>query len=272
MKEMNQMLDLQPFFPENLQIENTEVLEDAVYISIKSVTQQITCPRCGAVMKKRHTSHSRTVQDLPIFWKRTYLKIKCFDFDCENPDCNCISKAETFDGFLKNYSKMTERLVDLVIGLALDTSCEAAARILNTMNVKISGDTVIRTLINRYQETPVPSSGYCVGVDDFSLKKGRIYGTIIVDGETHTPLAVLNGRDGESLKEWLKQNRHVTAISRDRASAYARAIEEVLPEAMQIADRFHLYQNLMTAVKKIVKGEIQSEKEEDSKKNASHCG
>ncbi len=71
---------------------------------------------------------------------------------------------------------------------------------------------------------------------DFSFKKRHKYGTIIVDEETHAPVAVLEGRDEKTLKAWLEQNKHVTTITRDRASAYARAIEEVLPDAMQIAD------------------------------------
>ena len=77
-----------------------------------------------------------------------------------------------------------------------------------------------------------------------------------MDEATHKPVAVLNGRDGVSLKEWLGQNKHVTTVTRDRASAYAKAVEEVLPDCMQIADRFHLHQNLMDAVKKILGREI----------------
>lgn len=62
----------------------------------------------------------------------------------------------------------------------------------------------------------------------------------------------INGRDGNSLKEWLKNNKHIKAVTRDRASAYASAIQEVLPDAMQIADRFHLHQNLLEAIKNTV--------------------
>ena len=65
-----------------------------------------------------------------------------------------------------------------------------------------------------------------------------------------------DGRDGQTLKEWLKQNKHVTRITRDRASAYATAIEEILPDAMQSADRFHLHQNLLAAMNKILGREL----------------
>ena len=82
------------------------------------------------------------------------------------------------------------------------------------------------------------------------IQKGYKYCTVVVDEATHRPTAVLNGRDGESLREWLKENKHVKAVTRDRASAYAKVINEELPDAMQIADRFHLHNNLLTAVKK----------------------
>lgn len=73
-----------------------------------------------------------------------------------------------------------------------------------------------------------------------------------MDEATHKPVAVLDGRDGKTLKEWLRQNQHVTAVTRDRASAYAKAVEEVLPNCMQIADRFHIHQKLIEAVNKIL--------------------
>lgn len=182
--------------------------------------------------------------------------LSIYEFECENPDCSCVSTTENFNGFLNGHSRMTERLADLVTQLALETSCEGAARILKSMNIAISGDTVIRTLLKRYDKQPLPSCGSCVGVDDFSFKKRHKYGTIIVDEETHAPVAVLVGRDENTLKAWLEQNKHVTTITRDRASAYARAIEEVLPDAMQIADRFHLHQNLLEAVNKILGREV----------------
>lgn len=73
-----------------------------------------------------------------------------------------------------------------------------------------------------------------------------------MDQATHRPVAILDGRDGMTLKEWLKNNKHIKTVTRDRASAYSSAIQEILPDAMQIADRFHLHQNLLEAVKNTV--------------------
>lgn len=120
------------------------------------------------------------------------------------------------------------------------------------MNLKVSGDTVIRLLTKRYTFQEAAKCGSVIGVDDFALKKRHIYGTIIVDEATHMPVAILDGRDGSAFKEWLSNNKQVKAVTRDRASAYASAIQEILPDALEIADRFHLHQNLLETIRNTV--------------------
>lgn len=123
-------------------------------------------------------------------------------------------------------------------------------------------------------------------MDDFVFKKRHTYGRIIVDEATHHPVVILDGRDGNTLKEWLSKNKHVKAVTRDRASAYSSAITEILPDAMQIADRFQLHQNLLEAIKNTVNSELPVDiripsdydsrentgEEETGKKNAMLCG
>jgi len=123
------------------------------------------------------------------------------------------------------------------------------------MGITISGDTIIRKLIKKASEVE-PGKTDMIGVDDWAYKKGCTYGTVIVDGRTHKPIDLLEGRDGKGMKEWLKGNQQVKIVTRDRASAYAAAIREVLPGAMQVADRFHLHQNLLDAIKKVSVQEI----------------
>lgn len=282
-------LPLAQFYPQNLLIKSVLTENDVIHIEMRSQTKKCNCPKCMTESSSMHATHHRKVQDLPIYGKRVILDIDLYEFNCVNPECSIISFTETFEKFLNNYSHMTERLADLMTTLALETSCESCARILKSMNIKTSGDTVIRTLIKRYEEQPEPECGSTIGVDDFAFKKRHTYGTIIVDEETHKPVAVLDGRDGAALKEWLKKNKQVKTVTRDRASAYAKAVEEILPDCMQIADRFHLHQNLMDAVNKILSREIpattaitsednkvdnHSGQSEDvpCKKNRTHCG
>ena len=74
--------------------------------------------------------------------------------------------------------------------------------------------------------------------------------------KTHEPITLLDGRNGDTLREWLKNNKNVKVVTRDRASAYAKVISEELPDAMQVADRFHLHQNLLETIKKALNQEI----------------
>ncbi len=248
----NKKLNLQSFYPKELEIQWIEEKTGELVIYMHSRSKSGICHQCGSRLNKLHGTHHRRVQDLPILGKRVILDMQINDYQCSSDICVSFASTETFEGFLGYNSRMTERLVDFITLLALETSCESSARILRSMNVKISGDTVIRLLTRRYAEQPLPTCGQTIGVDDFAFKKRHTYGTIIVDEATHKTLAVLEGRDANTLAEWLKQNKHVTAITRDRASAYAKAVEEVLPDCMQIADRFHLHQNLLEAVKNTV--------------------
>jgi transposase len=140
----------------------------------------------------------------------------------------------------------------------LETNCEGAAAICKELGIRTSGDTIIR-ILRKLCGKRIAECGETIGVDDFAYRKGQTYCTVICDGETHKPIEVLDGRDGIALKEWLRQNKQVKKVTRDRAGTYAKAISEALPGAIQIADRFHLHQNLLTAVKDALNGVIPNE-------------
>jgi transposase len=79
-------------------------------------------------------------------------------------------------------------------------------------------------------------------VDDWALKKGRHYGTILVDLEKRRPIDLLQGREAAPLEEWLKKHPEIEVITRDRAGAYADGARKCVPQAKQGADRWHLLQ------------------------------
>ena len=257
MTDSKDSLYLHAFYPEeSLKITNVIHGKEKILIQIKSVTNSCICPKCGCVTDKYHGTYIRKVQDLPILGKSVQLEINAHEYDCINAECDVTSIAENFNGFLNTYSRMTERCADFVCTLALETSCEGCARICKSLGINISGDTVIRLLLKRYEVLPSPETGDVIGVDDFAYKKRHTYGTIIVNEKTHEPITLLDGRDGETLREWLKNNKNVKVVTRDRASAYAKVIAEELPDAMQVAERFHLYQNLLEAIKKALNQEL----------------
>ena len=149
--------------------------------------------------------------------------------------------VEFFDGFISYYSRMSGRSSDFLCILALETSCEWAARISNTMNIKISGYTIIKILLKKYDAIEPGTCSSTVGIDDFAFKKRHNYWTIIVDKKIHKSIAIIDGRDESALSNWLKNNKYIKTVTQDRSSAYVKVIEQVLLGAMQIADRFHIH-------------------------------
>ena len=194
---MKDTLDLQKFYPEEMGITEVTQNEKEIYIHVSVQAKNCTCPKCGVVSEHKHGTYKRKLQDLPILGRTTYLIVNAYEYQCDNSSCDVTTFVENVDGFLNYYSRMTERCEDFICTLALETSCEGSARICRSMNLKTSGDSIIRLLTKRY----------------------------IVDEATHKPVAILDGRDGKTLKEWLSKNKHVKAVTRDRASAYSAAIK-----------------------------------------------
>jgi transposase len=259
MKYEASSIELQKFFPEDLIITSVENNDSAVDIYLKSQSSKCFCPKCYSELTEKRGTYIRTVQDLPILGKNTVLHVNAYEYRCTNDNCEVKSAAEDFCGFLDRYRRITTRCLDFIITLALETSCEGAARVLKAMGIKTSGDTIIRILLREYDEGPKPECGSVIGVDDFASRKRFKYCTVVVDEASHVPVEVLEGRDGQALREWLKNNKHVKAVTRDRASAYAKVISEEIPDAIQIADRFHLHDNLLTAIKKALNEQVPNE-------------
>ena len=191
MKKKN-LLSLSRFFPEEY-FKITAVIESEtqIIIRLKTVTSECECPECKDSLTDFHGTYERTVQDLPILGKNVKLLITVREYQCHNEQCSVTTVTETYNGFLNSYGRMTERCADFICMLAMETSCEGSARICKAMNIKVSGDTIIRLLTKRFEQQEEPSCGPTIGVDDFAFKKRHRYGTIIVDEATHKPVAIL---------------------------------------------------------------------------------
>lgn len=259
-------IKLDGFYPESLKIKKVTETDNKIIIEQKSQKHSHRCHKCGEEMESYHGTKVRRVQDLPILGKKVILKITVYEYYCKNGECGVKSFREDYGEFIGRSKRMTNRCEELVKMLGIETSCEGASRICEKIGIKVSGDTIIGMLKKEAENIELFKEGEpkinSVGIDDFAYKKGRTYCTIMCDGESHRPIEVLEGRDGENLKEWLSTNKKhmdITSVTRDRASAYAKVISDILPEAMQVADRFHLHQNLLDAVKGALKTVIPNE-------------
>lgn len=229
---------------------------DTLDIFIKSREHSCACPQCREESRHLHATYVRKIQDVPIRCKPTYLHVNVYKYECDNPECETKVFTESLS-FAGTSQVRTDALNTLILGMAMFMSNEGASSVLKLLGITVSNDTIQR-LYDRigFDDDPDVEA---VGIDDVAIRKGQAYATAIYDLKDHHMIALLDGRDGTALREWLKQHKKIRVVARDRASAYAEAISEVLPECVQAADRFHLLQNLMEHLKDIFKNELPAE-------------
>lgn len=133
------------------------------------------------------------------------------------------------------------------IGLALGGA--AGSQFLKQLGYQASGSSLLNYL-DQLTLPPIEVPKH-LGVDDFAFRRGRQYGTILVDLEQHRPIALLVDRKAETLAQWLRQHPGIEVLSRDRSKLYRSVMNEGAPSAVQVADRFYLVQNLTETLEKV---------------------
>jgi len=227
--------------------------DEEIHIYLKSQTHTGTCPQCGENSSSFHATYNRTIQTVPIRMKKTYIHVIAYKYNCLSDTCNLKVFMETLN-FASTSQVRTTELTSLILAVSIFMSNEGASKILDLMGVKVSNDTIKRIYdkISIQDEPNVEA----VGIDDVAIRKGQTYATAIYDLKDHHLIALLDGRDAETLKEWLTNHKKIKLVARDRASAYAKAINAILPDCIQVADRFHLLQNIIERMRDIFKAEI----------------
>jgi transposase len=171
-------------------------------------------------------------------------------FFCDNADCQRRIFTERLPQVAAPWARKTVRFVGCLqtIGIALGGA--AGARLAHQVGAVACGSTLLNHLKQLYlPEFEVPK---VLGVDDFAFRKGQQYGTILVDLERHQPIALLRDSKAQTLADWLMQHPGVEVCSRDRSKIYKSGIAQGAPEAVQVADRFHLVQNLTETLEKVL--------------------
>ena len=216
--------------------------ETELFLSVHSTEPFVPCSKCGTVSQRIHSSYLRHVQDTPIGLFIVWLQITVRRFRCDNPECYQKTFAEQHPDFVARRRRRTKRLLHQLehIGLALGGA--AGARLTSKLAMRASGSTLLRLL--HQMETPLPEKPRVIGIDEWAFRKGGAYGTIIIDHESGRPIDLLPNRDSQTVQVWLKKYPSVEIVTRDRSGEYREAITETLPEAMQVADRWHLLKNL----------------------------
>ena len=227
----------------------------AIALVVQAVQLHPGCPNCQQPSASLHSHYQRTLADLPWHGVTIKLQLHTRRFRCRNPHCSQKVFCERLPKVAAAYARQTVRLNAALTLLAFALGGQAGAHTACGLHIPISGDTLLRRIRrSAFTHSVTPQ---VLGVDDWAKRKGQSYGTILVDLEQRCPLDLLADRESETLAAWLKAHPGVQVVSRDRSPAYAAGINEGAPLAVQVADRFHLLQNLREALERVLKGEAQ---------------
>lgn len=231
-------------------IEQTRTVGQDVLVVAKSNTRAGVCPGCRKASTHTHGWYHRQPSDVPCVGKRVCLHLRVRRFRCTNPHCSRQTFAQDCSGWLPLFARRTTRLTQLAYHFGFEVGGECAARLLRRCAVQLSGDTILRIL--RAHSVESPRHARIIGVDDWAFKKGQRYGTIIVDLEAHRVIDLLPDRTASTVQNWLQDHPEVEVVARDRSTEYAAGIVAGAPQAVQVADRWHLLLNVRQMVERFL--------------------
>jgi transposase len=243
---------VQLFFPEVAGLRVDGVWREGGTLHIRAATtrKRTRCPCCGRRSRRVQSFYRRTIADLSCAGGGVTLHLQVRRFWCRVRRCRQRIFCERLPAVAAPWARKTPRLREHLRRDALAMGGERGARHATAAGTPVSA----RTLLRLVRTTPLPTVGRVrvLGVDDWARRKGRTYGTILVDLEAHRVVDLLPDRTGATLSAWLGGHPEIGVVSRDRATAYAEGIRQGAPQATEVADRFHILKNLTEAVEQVV--------------------
>ena len=229
-----------PFLPlpAGLEIATAILHEDLLVVEVVSTKARSCCPLCFCPAERRHSQYTRVVADLPCAGFRLQLILHVRRFFCDTASCIRRIFTERLPAFALPWARLTVRLCEALQSVGLATCGELGTRLAERLAMQTSPTMILRRLM--VLPTAARKQVSELGIDDFSFRRGRKFGTILVDLQSHTVIDLLPDRKAETAKAWMKAHPEITLMSRDRGGDYISAAAGGAPSAIQCADRFHL--------------------------------
>ena len=241
-------MSLAALFPQlrGFHLEEIRTDPDTLTVVATATRRSALCPMCSALAARVHSRYRRRITDLPCAGRTVTLLVHARRFFCPNPRCPRLTFRERLPSIaaLPVRSSHGVRAALASIGYALGGA--AGARLARTLGLPTSDATMLRLV--RAMPGPPVGTPRVVGIDDWAWRKGARYGTIVCDLEQRRPVDLLPDRAPETIAAWLRAHPGITVISRDRGDSCIEGATRGAPDAIQVADRFHLVKNLGEAV------------------------
>ncbi len=238
------------FFPQSVGVRVDRAWREGatLHLAVAATRRWARCPLCRCRSKRLHSHYERTLADLPCAGARVLMHLRVRRFACRVRRCRRKIFAERLPDLVAPFARRTARLAAHLLRAAYDLGGAPGARHLAAEEIPTSA----RTLLRLIRAAPLPTEGpvRVLGVDDWSRRKGRDFGTILVNLETRAVIDLLPDRTADTLALWLGRHPEVEVAARDRAGAYAEGIRRGAPQAVQVADRFHLRKNASDALER----------------------
>ena len=229
-----------------LVVETIALEGDKVLVSATSSSVSAVCPCCGRPSRRVHSRYQRRLADLPAHGRWVEMVVATRRFRCAHADCARRIFAERLDpGTAASHGRRTDRLEGVVHHLGMALGGRPAQAIARRLLLPVSKDTLLRTV--RRRAPAARTARRVIGIDDWAWRKGHRYGTLICDLERREIIDLLPDREPATVAAWLEARPSIEIIARDRGGGYGAGAAKGRPEAVQVADRWHLFETASAA-------------------------